>query len=245
MQKARERLGEPADIARWHNLSAALNAEGYFAYLSKREGEFAPSALEQQRAVLALELGLSPSKLAVPHQVHGNAVEVGVAGLIHEATDGLITRDPQVVLTLQVADCAPVYLLHEPTGTRGLAHVGWRGAAAGIIAEAVNLMAANGAAADEIVTCVGPCIEQSCYEVGSEVRRQFDADLAPANDNDRYQLDMRGVIHHQLMEAGVRASNIDVSAVCTSCDLSSHSYRRDGAQAGRMIAFYFDQSALA
>ncbi len=234
-----------ADIARWHDLSAALDAEGYFAYLSKREADFSVTPLEQQRATLALELGLSPSKLAVPHQAHGSTVEVGVAGRIHEATDGLITRDPQVVLTLQVADCAPVYLLHEPSGTRGLAHAGWRGAAAGIIAQAVKMMEANGAAADEIVACVGPCIEQSCYEVGPEVRRQFDADLAPANDNDRFQLDMRGVIQRQLTQAGLRSGHIDVSAICTKCDLSSHSYRRDGAQAGRMIAFYYDQRAVA
>lgn len=233
------------DSARWHDLSASLPGDGFQAVLSKRNGDFTGTPLEEHRAALARELGLAAGALAVPHQVHGDVVATARAGHIHDATDGLVTADPQVVLTLQVADCAPVYLAHERSGTRGLVHAGWRGASAGILAQAVEAMENAGAVASELTAFLGPCIEQNCYEVGPEVRRQFDADLARVNDQGGYQLDMRAAISRQLAEAGVSLEQIRVSEVCTRCDMSCHSYRRDGAQAGRMMAFYYDHAAVA
>ena len=238
-------VAPPLDSARWHDLSVSLPEGGFQAVLSKRHGGFFDAPLEEHRAALALELGLSTGALAVPRQVHGNAVATGRAGHIHEQTDGLVTADSQVVLTLQVADCAPVYLAHEPSGTRGLVHAGWRGVSAGVLAQAVEAMERAGAVASEIAAFLGPCIEQSCYEVGPDVRRQFDADLAHANGQGRHQLDLRAAISRQLARAGIPRDHINVSAICTRCDLGSHSYRRDGAQAGRMIAFFYDRTAVA
>lgn len=53
----------------------------------------------------------------------------------------------------------------------------------------------------------------------------------------RVQLDLRAANRWQLMDAGVRETQIDVSDLCTACrpDLL-FSYRREGAKTGRMMA---------
>ena len=53
----------------------------------------------------------------------------------------------------------------------------------------------------------------------------------------RVQLDLRACNRWQLIDAGVRETQIDVSDLCTACrtDLL-FSYRREGAKTGRMMA---------
>lgn len=197
---------------------------------------------EQLRTKRAHELGLAPSRLAVPQQVHGAKVAEARGGHAHMATDGLFTNDPLVVLTLRVADCAPVYIYHAPSGYRGLVHAGWRGTAAGVLAAGVGWLEARGIAPEEVQMVVGPAIEMGCYEVGAEVVQHFPGEVWRQTGRGRYQLDLVAAVRHQLAEAGVPAANIASVDVCTQCDPHCHSYRRDGTEAGRMVAFFYQST---
>ena len=92
------------------------------------------------RAILARARGLDPANVATPHQVHSSNVEIAKAGHVHPETDGLFTNDYDTVLSLQVADCGPVYFNHTKSAWRGLVHAGWRGAADGIMAASLELL---------------------------------------------------------------------------------------------------------
>src|SRR5579883_3506005 len=55
-------------------------------------------------------------------------------------TDGLLTNDQNVFLTVTVADCLPIYLYDPKTKTVGLLHAGWKGLHANIIDNAIKTM---------------------------------------------------------------------------------------------------------
>jgi hypothetical protein len=121
------------------------------------------------------------------------------------------------------------------------AHAGWRGTAAGVARAAVDALAAAGSSPDDLLAGLGPCIGPCCYEVGDEVRAAF-GPLAEAvfrpGPAGRSHLDLRLANELQLREAGLRPARVLAVDECTRCraDLY-HSYRRDGAGAGRMISF--------
>jgi YfiH family protein len=192
---------------------------------------------------MARRIGLDLAQAAIPNQVHGQNVELAVAGRVHKETDGLFTADPSVVLSLQVADCAPVFFHHPGTGFRGLVHAGWRGLAGGVLEAGVELLHAQGIDLSRVTVAIGPTIEMACYEVGAEVVERFPATVWKPNSHGRFQLDLVKAVNEKLAAAGIPAESIQSMGVCTVCDTRCHSYRRDGQKAGRMVAFYRDGSS--
>ncbi len=224
----------------WFDFSHYFSGGQVQALLSRRNGDFKHVSLDDHRSDLAGRLALPRERIAVPRQVHGNKIMEAQPGKIHDDTDGLITADPQAVLSLQVADCVPIFMYHPGTGLRGLVHAGWRGAVAGIVSVAVTQMVHRGARARELEVLLGPSIEQDCYEVGDEVYRRFPPGLSRKNDHGKYQFDLAAALRLDLAEAGLEPENIHSAGICTHCNNHCHSYRRDGAQAGRMIGFFYE-----
>lgn len=106
-----------------------------------------------------------PQAWAFVDQVHGSNVVVATGpGHLGEA-DGLMTSVPLLPIAVTTADCVPVVL----TGSQTVAvvHAGWRGVAAGVVAEAFAMMRDAGDQAGTAV--IGPHIGPCCYAVGSEV----------------------------------------------------------------------------
>jgi YfiH family protein len=154
-------------------------------------------------------------------QVHGTGVKEWDAppdGEL-EKVDAHVTARADLALLVLVADCLPVALAG---GDRvAMVHCGWRGLAGGIVANAIAHFDEPPAAA------VGPGIGACCYEVGDEVRAQFDARFA-----DGRMLDLRAVAEDLLRAAGVeRVEHVDL---CTSCRADLFfSHRRDAGLTGR------------
>ena len=187
--------------------------------------------VSENRSRLAASLGLDPRDVLMGLQVHGSRLahhgarqEPGpyaTPGSPLPEADGHATQRPGLAPLVLVADCLPVAL----SGSRGVAmlHCGWRGLAAGIVAQGVEAVEARAAA-------IGPGIGPCCYEVGEEVLARF----APLGDGVARgrMLDLAEVARRQLREAGV----VDTSAagVCTSCEAELFfSHRRDGERSGR------------
>ncbi len=193
------------------------------------------------RKELASELGLSQTRIAAPEQVHSNIIEWAKPGLVHRGADGLFTDDPHVILSLKVADCAPIFFYHPLSRLRGLVHAGWRGLVAGVIPSSVECLRTQDKDLSQVKVVIGPTIEAGCYEVGVEVGNQFPPTVRQYCSSDRYKLDMVSAIRFQLLDAGVPDAQISDAGICTRCNPKCHSYRRDGKQAGRMIAFFYEQ----
>jgi YfiH family protein len=184
-----------------------------------------------------------PRDVRRPVQVHGVAVvRADTGGPLGEADAALATRSG-VEVGVVTADCVPV--LVAAGGAVAAVHAGWRGLAAGVIPRALEAL---GAAAPGAVptAAVGPCIRGCCYEVDGPVlealAKQFgsalDAALAPARPGHAL-VDLSVLARAALLAAGVPEARVGVVAdACTRCDAARfHSFRRDGAAAGRLLSW--------
>ncbi len=203
-----------------------------------------------------------PEHLVTLGQVHGR--DVHIATMAHAGRgakpaaggpsaqiglgDALVTNQTGPVLMTLHADCQPV-LIVDPGARRrgpavGVAHAGWRGTVMDIVGATLAVMAAAfGTRADDVHVVLGPAIGRCCYDVGDEVanawREIAGADAAEALEShgDRHRFSLTAANRLLLDRAGVRATNVETSAICTKCD-GDHwfSHRGQGAQTGRFGA---------
>jgi polyphenol oxidase len=97
--------------------------------------------------------------------------------------DALITREPGVLLVVQTADCIPILLADPKHRAIAAIHSGWRGTVRRIAAKALGRMQMEfGTNPKDVIAALGPGIGQSCYEVGSEVAAEFQAQFPNARE---------------------------------------------------------------
>ena len=181
--------------------------------------------------------------------VHGNVVRrVSSAdnGTWIPATDGLITNERGVGLTLNAADCGTIFLYDPINHAIGLAHAGWKGAMANMGGAMVARMSAEfGSDPSQLIAALGPCISVSHYEVDepviSEVHRNFpkwaDRLLAYREDDDgnkvgRPHFNLALANHIGLYEADCK--NVTLPTLCTASRTDLFfSHRAEKGKTGR------------
>ncbi len=126
--------------------------------------------------------------------------------------DGLMTREPNIVLGITFADCAPVWIVDPNSKVVAVVHSGRRGTEAGIVPKAIQQLQTKFASQPEdLILTIGPCIRPPCYEV-----------------------DFAKTIREQAAQAGVH--DIRDEEICTACDLEKYySYRREKGKTGHML----------
>ena len=202
-----------------------------------------PAHVSANRQRLAEAIGAQPIFLS---QVHGT----GLATLDAQTADGttadaVCTTHSGVACAVMVADCLPV-LLTDVQGRRvAAAHAGWRGLAAGVLTRAVQSFEDEAGKRDELLAWLGPCIGPQAFEVGAEVKAQFEAadgeaarHFKPAGDAGKWLADLPGLARHQLQTLGIREvwGNDGSPAWCTVANPSRFfSHRRDRVS-GRFAA---------
>jgi hypothetical protein len=214
---------------RFIDYSSHFNTTGFKAAFSlKQDSEIN----EKDRIFLATTLHLDSAKLVIPKQTHSNHVKFCKKGGLPKDTDGLVSEKESCVLSIQVADCIPVYFLESDTGQFGLMHAGWRGVENGIIQKAVSFFNPK-----KLRCLLGPSIQHCCFEIGPDVGKLFSKSFQKKGKGDRSFLNLQNVVMHHLTELGMDEKHIMNDKTCTKCNPENfHSYRRDGYKAGRHIA---------
>ena len=153
-----------------------------------------------------------------------------------------MTNVPGAALTLFFADCVAVFILDPVRRCIGLAHAGWRGAAAGVVGETLKAMASEyGARPEDCLAAIGPAIGPCCYEVGcdvaSAIRASCGSDRPAALQSDgKWRVDLPLTCRLMLLGIGIPENSVANCIRCTACGESEFfSYRRDGTT-GRMAA---------
>jgi len=182
--------------------------------------------VDENRRRVAAATGHPREHFLYGRQVHGATVrrasEPPGPQRPHAEEDGQATALSGHPALVFVADCLPV-LLAAP-GAVAAIHAGWRGTAAGILAEGVAALGAAGPPA----ALIGPGARGCCYEVGEEVHAVFAGHDARRGRN----LDLAAVVRAQLAAAGV--AEIHDVGLCTMCHPELFfSHRRDGGVTGR------------
>lgn len=182
-------------------------------------------------------------------QVHGCAI-VAPPWTEPPDADASWTANEGTLLAIETADCLPVLIADPVHGRVAAAHAGWRGTVAKVAREAVRTLIAAGSDPRSLLVALGPSIGPCCYEVGSDVEEGFGPEGArffSPGVAERKHVDVAAANRAQLEAEGVLPEHIEAVALCTKCrpDLF-YSYRRDQANAGRMISVIgFSRRSLA
>jgi len=188
--------------------------------------------------------GRDTASLAHAHLVHGaQVVEVTAVDYgTWPQGDGLITNEPGCGLTMNFADCAPIFVYDPVHQAIGLGHAGWQGAVKDLPGALVRAMQiAYGSDPATLLTTVGPCIGPCCYEVGEPLvgavqsafvdsDSLFSANPHPERSNPHF--DLGEANRRNLARAGVR--QIELSGLCTACRTDLFfSHRAEKGRTGR------------
>jgi polyphenol oxidase len=112
------------------------------------------------------------SKNSYPNDNHFNST---IALTVAPTADAVWTNNPSVAVAVMTADCLPVaFLATNAQGQRAVAvaHAGWRGLQAGVLASTAAALHA-GVPNATLHAHLGPCIGVAQFEVGNEVRAAF------------------------------------------------------------------------
>lgn len=152
---------------------------------------------------------------------------------INRPGDALISKDPQVVLGVLTADCAPILLYESSIPIIAAIHAGWRGAVAGIIEKTLGEMYALGARFSTLYAILGPMIGPASYEVSPdfipmvEKATPWDISSMVSFHENTYFFDLPLYVHKRLEPwvAHIYDTKIDTfQSQCAPLPFFSHRY---------------------
>lgn len=190
---------------------------------------------------LADEIERDGKVIIAPKQVHGTKISFirDTAPPAEIVADGTISEGRDYCLTVRTADCLPVLFADAQTGVFGAIHVGWRGLVGGIVENLILSLKNLDINLNRLYISLGPAIGSCCYEVGAEIAVLFDNGFVTLR-NDRYYLDIRGVLKEKLISLGFEHDRIHDVAECTHCNADKYySFRRDGRAPIQMVSFIY------
>ncbi|MFT7824723.1 MAG: peptidoglycan editing factor PgeF [Sulfurimonas sp.] len=222
----------------------ALSCDGSLALHTGEPEE----AILSNREAVAKKLGVGDNvHFIVAQQTHSDNIRVidkqesrgwhAIDDAV-ENCDAMITAQKGVVLTILTADCVPVLLFDTKKAVVAAVHAGWRGTRANITGKTVEKMIGTfGSDPQDIVAFIAPSIGRCCYEVGEDVSRHFSDPESYEKTGEKSMLDLPLINRKQLLEAGIKAGNIERCGVCTSCESETYfSYRKEPGCSGRFMS---------
>lgn len=227
-------------------------SEGCYASMNLRFGcdDKKENVLENYR-IMADTLGMNYSSLTLSKQEHGDVIHTVTEadagnGIVRENrfenVDALITDKKGIGLVTLYADCVPLFFLDRRLSVAALAHSGWKGTVKRIGQKTIEKMKRDyGSRAEDILTAVGPSIQECHFEVGDEVADIFIKEFGPdtaVKYGERYHVSMRRAIEKQFLESGIPPEHIDSCGICTYCESDLlFSHRRTNGKRGNLGAF--------
>lgn len=201
--------------------------------------------------------GISYQTIAIPKQIHSVHVETvdeknaAQPTSFFNETDGLVTKQKKIVLSVITADCVPILFADKKNKIIAAGHLGWRGTLHGLQKNIINAMIAEGSKKENIVAVIGPSINECCYLVDLDRYTAFMDEFerfsedAIHNRSGIYHLNLSRLNYLLLVEAGLSPSHIDFFPFCTKCDKKRFfSYRRDNKKNyGEMASFIVQSSS--
>ncbi len=212
---------------------ASLNVSG-------STGDSAEAVTENNRRLLE-SLGLVRAQTVRAWLNHGDRVAVVGREHLGEAvpdTDALLSATPGLALWMCVADCVPVLFYDAARRVIAIAHAGWPGVAAGIVAKTLRGMRDSfGCQPREVWVGIGPAIRAECYPFGQDLAEHVAAACPPgapvivSGPDGAVHLDLIMAVKSQLCAQGV--ANIEDSGICTACHTDEWFSHRAEKKTGR------------
>ena len=205
------------------------------------KGDPSENVDENRRRFLAA-LGSTNYRLVTARQIHSAdrcVIKDGTSPRDNPnlKCDALLTRDRDVLLGIQTADCLPILIADPKTQAIAGVHAGWRGTSARIVERTIaDLMRDFGVNPRTCLAALGPSACVECYEVGSDVIGVYKKEfgywkklLRGHHSPDKAYLDVAAANIQQMEFCGIGRDRIYVSSLCTMHDNELFfSYRKEG-----------------
>lgn len=214
------------------------------------------------RQKLAESVGMSFDAWTNGEQIHSNHIAIvtskergkGRSSMDDalKGVDGLLTNEPDILLTSLYADCVPLYFWDEENGVIGLAHAGWKGTVLAIAGQMIDAMKATYHSKPEQIRCaIGPSIGDCCYEVNHVVidrvielwhtlklpKQALEAVFSNKQEGSAH-INLKEINRQIMIKAGIMPSRIEISEWCTGCARHLfYSHRMEHGKTGRMASW--------
>lgn len=231
-----------------HAVSTRLRSEPYDFSLALHTGEDVKTIVDNRKKLSSLLDTDNDLHFIVANQTHSEHIGIisrvqtrgwqGEEDAVSDC-DALITNQKGVMLTILSADCVPVLLYDKEKEVVAGIHAGWKGTRAKIVAKTVQKMKKiYDCDPGDIIAGVAPAIGRCCYEVDKEVAEHFfDEPRSFDLQGEKYMLDLPYINKKQLLDAGVLEEHIEMSNICTACDVERFfSYRKEQGCSGRFMS---------
>jgi len=202
-------------------------------------------ALENRKNFLSA-LGIDYRSLICAKQVHSKVITYvteankGSGALDYDNsvsdTDGFLTDKKNTPIAILTADCLSVFVYDPARPAVGVFHAGWRGTEKNICGQGIRLMQDKfDSRPDELLVGFGPSIRVCCCKMENDFKSNFPFGLI--NRNGSVYMDIALINTRQLVDCGVKQSNIFDPEICTfSENKDFFSFRKEAQGAGRMIS---------
>jgi len=238
---------------------SSLENQGIYHALFTRHGGISPSpwnslnfgasvgddfqrVMQNREKALAV-LQLKPESVYDTFQIHSTEIVLTDRPLnpnvSHIKADAIITNKPNVTLMMRFADCVPILLFDPVNRVIGISHAGWIGTVNKIAGKTVLQMKQNyGTNPKHVLAAIGPSIGPDHYSIGSDVLEKVQSSFGEKSK--QLIIDNHGKSYFDLWKANqvvlneVGVTEIEVSGICTSCNLNDwFSHRGELGKTGR------------
>ena len=160
---------------------------------------------------------LNIENLKTVKQVHSNKV-LTINNLEQKTNDieadALVTNQPNLILGILTADCAPVLAFDPINKIIAAIHIGWKGAIKNILSNTIDTFIAMNANTQNIKLAIGPCIGPMSYEVKNDFYDNFlkinikNKKYFTNLNSNKLRFNLPEYIHDEALNKGVLNKNI-------------------------------------
>lgn len=175
---------------------------------------------------------LGIEKVIFPNQIHSSRI-MWFERSKDLNCDGILTKEKNCFVGVKTADCVPLLIYNK--NFVGALHCGWRGLSNGILENLSKILKEESAYFKDLKYFLGPSIGKCCYDVKEDVGNLF------AKFYNNGKLDLKGFIVNFLLENKVLKENIEINEICTFCNKSFPSYRREKSKGRILTGIYLNK----
>lgn len=195
---------------------------------------------------LCQAIGSNYKHIVKPNQEHTQEVKIVTRKINNQEpdfnleqynnTDGLITKEKEIMLATTNADCI-LLLFYDPVkNVIANTHSGWKGTLQRISVKTVEKMIKEyHSNPEDIICCMCPSIRKCHFEVDKDVKYLFEKEYQDLNLNEiieekilnkKWNIDTVLINQMILEKVGLKKENIIDSKICSVCHCDKiHSYR--------------------
>ena len=147
-------------------------------------------------------VNLDSNRLVTINQIHSSKILIANSPGFYDQADGIINKGGNLVCSIKVADCLPIFFVNKISKTIGLVHAGWRGIASGIIEKFVKSIEICDENTSDFYVLIGPSIQSCCFEIKNDVLDSFDSKFYTSIKKNKYNVDLQAWTVNQLIKFG-------------------------------------------